>query len=122
MTANGRTPFFHTRNSMFVKTCLHYILAASLLLLLLYAVNQMLLVIVAEDKSNINWTLPPENNKTFGQKASCPSLPDHQFKCHILTLITYALSSYLLLDGQFHLNPFRVWFCPEKASINETYL
>lgn len=32
------------------------------------------------------------------------------------------LLSYLFLDGHFHLNPFRVWLRPQKASINETDL
>lgn len=30
--------------------------------------------------------------------------------------------SYLFLNGHFDLNPFRVWLCPQEASINEAHL
>lgn len=32
------------------------------------------------------------------------------------------LLAYLFLDGDFHLNPFGVWLCPQEASINKTHL
>lgn len=36
--------------------------------------------------------------------------------------LSLSLLSYLFLDGHFHLDPFGVWFCPQEARVNETYL
>lgn len=36
--------------------------------------------------------------------------------------LSLSLLSYLFLDGHFHLDPFGVWFCPQEARVNQTYL